>query len=184
MRTKYIILTVLSSLVFASAIISIFDETNGLKTKKTCISISAQAKILSHVYHICRKRYAYFATEGIFFRRELFHAWLCLRRRWVRSLRRQHPKREQRQLVTHQNVWWRLTLYRGIRAANSFLTEIAISGLLMLWTRRTISELMKQLKYFLTRPECCAHTTFELARRYGDIAMPLEVLTEEEANNW
>ncbi len=34
----------------------------------------------------------------------------------------------------------------------------------------------------LTRPECCAHTTFELARRYGDIAMPLEVLTEEEAN--
>ena len=27
-----------------------------------------------------------------------------------------------------------------------------------------------------------AHYFFELARRYGDIAMPLEVLTEEEAN--
>lgn len=42
---------------------------------------------------------------------------------------------------------------------------------------------MKQLKYFPYEARVLrAHYFFELARRYGDIAMPLEVLTEEEAN--
>ena len=49
--------------------------------------------------------------------------------------------------------------------------------------RRTIYKLDEAAEIFPYEARVLrAHYFFELARRYGDIAMPLEVLTEEEAN--
>ena len=51
MRTKYIILTVLSSLSLASCNYLDFDETNGLKTKEDMYKYFGTSKdMLSHVY--------------------------------------------------------------------------------------------------------------------------------------
>ena len=67
MRTKYIILTVLSSLSLASCNYLDFDETNGLKTKEDMYKYFGTSKdMLSHVYSYMPQGYAYFATEGIF----------------------------------------------------------------------------------------------------------------------
>ena len=83
-------------------------------------------------------------------------------------------------IKTYDDAW---TLYRGIRAANSFLTEIAQVDFSRYEHDGQYQNWMKQLKYFPYEARVLrAHYFFELARRYGDIAMPLEVLTEEEAN--
>ncbi len=51
MRTKYILLTILSSLVFASCNYLDFDETNNLKTKEDMYKYFGTSKsMLTHVY--------------------------------------------------------------------------------------------------------------------------------------
>ena len=83
-------------------------------------------------------------------------------------------------IKTYDDSW---TLYRGIRAANSFIAEIAQVDFTRYEHDGQYTNWMKQLKYFPYEARVLrAHYFFELARRYGDIAMPLEVLTEEEAN--
>lgn len=50
MRTKYILLTILSSLVFASCNYLDFDETNNLKTKEDMYKYFGTSKsMLTHV---------------------------------------------------------------------------------------------------------------------------------------
>ena len=53
MRTKYILLTILSSLVFASCNYLDFDETNNLKTKEDMYKYFGTSKsMLTHVYSV------------------------------------------------------------------------------------------------------------------------------------
>lgn len=83
------------------------------------------------------------------------------------------------------NTWddsW--TLYNGIRAANAFIVDFESVDLSRFFTQGgTYQNQMKLMQYFPYEARVLrAYYFFELARRYGDIAMPLEVLTVEQAN--
>ena len=75
MRTKYILLTILSSLVFASCNYLDFDETNNLKTKEDMYKYFGTSKsMLTHVYSYMPQGYQ---LRRNFHRRQIFHARLC-----------------------------------------------------------------------------------------------------------
>lgn len=75
------------------------------------------------------------------------------------------------------------SLYYGIRAANSFIEEVAKVDLSRYEHDGSYSNWMKKLAFFPYEARVLrAHYFFELARRYGDIAMPLSVLDAEQAN--
>lgn len=74
-------------------------------------------------------------------------------------------------------------LYNGIRAANEFIESIANADFSRFQYESQYVNWEKQLKFFPYEARVLrAFYFFELARRYGDIAMPLERLTTEEAN--
>ncbi len=77
---------------------------------------------------------------------------------------------------------WR-AFYTGIRAANSFIVEIETVDFSRYKYDQGYSLMMKKLPYYIYQARLLrAYYFFELARRYGDIPMPLKVLTAEEAN--
>lgn len=81
---------------------------------------------------------------------------------------------------TFDDAW---NLYYGIRAANSFLVELEDVDLSRYYTNAQYKNWLKRLEsYHYEARVLRANYFFELARRYGDIAMPTEVLTVEEAN--
>ena len=92
-------------------------------------------------------------------------------------------------LSTVDDKW---TLYYGIRSANEFLShwEVNEAGeleatfdLSMYKYESKYSKWLDHLKYYPYQARVLrAYFFFELARRYGDIAMPLTMLTAEEAN--
>lgn len=76
------------------------------------------------------------------------------------------------------------SLYKGIRAANSFIAEVATVDLSRYEHNASYENWMKKLSFFPYEARLLrANYFFELARRYGDIAMPLEVLDAEQANS-
>lgn len=79
MRTKYILLTILSSLVFASCNYLDFDETNNLKTKEDMYKYFGTSKsMLTHVYSYMPQGYQLICDlRRNFHRRQIFHARLC-----------------------------------------------------------------------------------------------------------
>ena len=184
MRTKYIILTLLSSLVFASCNYLDFDETNNLKTKEDMYKYFDTSKsMLTYVYSFMPQGCQWFATSGNFTPDELamrdcasddgeFGA--------VAANIQNTNNGNWSAIKTFDDSW---SLYKGIRAANSFIAEIAQVDFTRYEHNAQYTNWMKQLKYFPYEARVLrAHYFFELARRYGDIAMPLEVLNEEEAN--
>lgn len=75
------------------------------------------------------------------------------------------------------------SLYKGIRAANSFIAEVADVDLSRYEHDAQYQNWIRKLAYFPYEARVLrAHYFFELARRYGDIAMPLTVLSADEAN--
>ena len=75
------------------------------------------------------------------------------------------------------------SLYYGIRAANSFIEEVAKVDLSRYQHNASFDNWMKKMEFFPYEARVLrANYFFELARRYGDIAMPLEVLDAAEAN--
>lgn len=88
------------------------------------------------------------------------------------------------------NTWSPVTLldskwdlYKGIRAANSFIDEVAKVDFSRFENNLSYQEWMSQLSFFPYEARLLrAYYFFELAKRYGDIAMPLKVLTAQEAN--
>lgn len=68
-------------------------------------------------------------------------------------------------------------LYEGIRAANSFLKQLETVDFSRFEYNSSYKNEMEQLKTFGPQARILRATYFfELARRYGDIAMPLEVI--------
>lgn len=184
MRTKYFILTILSSLAFVSCNYLDFDETNGLKTKEDMYKYFGTTKqMLTHVYTFMPQGFKAFNPGSSFSTDELamldcasddgeFGA--------VAAGIQNMNNGGWSAIKTYDTAW---NLYYGIRAANSFLTEIAKVDFTRYEHDGQYTNWMKQLKYFPYEARVLrAYYFFELARRYGDIAMPLEVLTEEEAN--
>lgn len=75
------------------------------------------------------------------------------------------------------------SLYKGIRAANSFIEEVAGVELSRYEHNASYENWMKKMAFFPYEARVLrANYFFELARRYGDIAMPLEVLDAHQAN--
>lgn len=185
MRTKYILLTILSSLVFASCNYLDFDETNNLKTKEDMYKYFGTSKsMLTHVYSYMPQGYQLFATSGGIFTEDRYSMRDCASDDGEFGAYADNIQNTNNgnwsPIKTYDDSW---TLYRGIRAANSFITEIAQVDFTRYEHDGQYTNWMKQLKYFPYEARVLrAHYFFELARRYGDIAMPLEVLTEEEAN--
>lgn len=84
-------------------------------------------------------------------------------------------------LQTVDNNW---NLYYGIRAANEFLVSVQDVDLSRYQHDHRYKNWMRKLQIFPLEARILRATFFfELARRYGDIAMPLTMLTTEEANN-
>lgn len=75
-------------------------------------------------------------------------------------------------------------LYKGVRAANEFIESIKNADFSR-FEHNTNYELWKsQLSYFPYEARVLrAYYFFELARRYGDIPMPVTMLSSEEANS-
>ena len=81
---------------------------------------------------------------------------------------------------TYDDAW---SLYNGIRAANGFITNFETVDLSRFSSLANYENQMKQMQYYPYEARVLrAYYFFELARRYGNIAMPLEVLTVEQAN--
>ena len=81
---------------------------------------------------------------------------------------------------TVDDAW---NLYMGIRAANSFIAEIGDVDLTRYRHDPKYENWMKKMQYFQYEARLLrANYFFELARRYGDIAMPLSVLDVSQAN--
>lgn len=75
------------------------------------------------------------------------------------------------------------TMYSGIRSANEFLESIQTVDLSMYQYDTKYQRWLEHLKYYPYQAKVLrAYYFFELARRYGDIPMPLTMLTAEEAN--
>ena len=75
------------------------------------------------------------------------------------------------------------SLYYGIRSANEFLESIETVDLSMYQYDTKYQRWLEHLAYYPYEARVLrAYYFFELARRYGDIAMPLTMLTAEEAN--
>ncbi len=82
-----------------------------------------------------------------------------------------------------QTVDTKWDLYYGIRAANEFLESIETVDLSMYKYDGSYQRWMEHLQYYPYQARVLrAYYFFELARRYGDIAMPMKMLTAEEAN--
>ena len=142
MRTKYILLTILSSLVFASCNYLDFDETNNLKTKEDMYKYFGTSKsMLTHVYSYMPQGYRLFATSGGIFTEDIYSMRDCASDDGEFGAYADNIQNTNNgnwsPIKTYDDSW---TLYRGIRAANSFIAEIAQVD-------------------FLMKPECCGHTT-------------------------
>ncbi|MCH5329773.1 MAG: RagB/SusD family nutrient uptake outer membrane protein [Alistipes sp.] len=83
------------------------------------------------------------------------------------------------------NTWddaW--SLYEGIRYANMFLADFDSVDISQNYPNGGYEKDMAQMQYYPYEARVLrAYYFFELARRYGDIAMPLKVLTKDEANS-
>ena len=74
-------------------------------------------------------------------------------------------------------------LYNGVRAANEFIESIGQADFSRFENEPQYENWKKQLEFFPYEARVLrAFYFFELARRYGDIAMPMKMLTPDEAN--
>ena len=84
-------------------------------------------------------------------------------------------------LNTVDDKWSKM--YAGIRSANEFLESIKTVDLSMYQYDTKYQFWLEHLAYYPYQARVLrAYYFFELARRYGDIPMPLTMLTAEEAN--
>ena len=75
------------------------------------------------------------------------------------------------------------SLYAGIRSANEFLESIETADISMYKYDTKYQRYLEHMQYYPYEARVLrAYYFFELARRYGDIPMPLTMLTAEEAN--
>ena len=165
----------LASVVLVSCNFLDFDETNGLKTKEDMYRyFNSVEQMLTHVYSYmprdlgtlsgamrdCGCDDAEYGNKGAAVQHFNNGTWSSVN--------------------TVDDAW---SLYYGIRAANSFIEEVAKVDLSRYEHDSKYNNWMKKLAFFPYEARVLrAHYFFELARRYGDIAMPLQVLDVEGAN--
>lgn len=185
MRTKiYHITSILILMILASCDFLDFDETSGLKTKEDMYKyFDTTESMLTHIYSFMPQGYAHFATTGKFTANQLamrdcasddgeFGAEAAN----IQNVNNGNWS----SIKTFDDGW---NLYEGIRAANNFIKEIAEVDFSRYVHDGNYNNWMKKLQYFEYEAKVLrSYYFFELARRYGDIAMPLQALNKEEAN--
>ena len=178
MRTKDIIITLLSPLLFASCNYLDFDETSGSKTKEYMYKyFDSTESMLTNVYSYMPQGYPFGSDNAAAMRDcasddgEFGEISTDIQ---ITNNGNWSP------IKTYDSSWG---LYYGIRAANNFLVEIASVDFSRFEQDPKYKDWMKKLKFFPYEARVLrAYYFFELARRYGDIPMPLKALTNEEAN--
>lgn len=175
MRLKNIILIGSALLLCSSCSYLDFDETNNLYTQEDIYKYFDRTKqMLTNVYSYmpqdfgviagamrdCASDDAVFGATGGLVQSFTNGNWSALN--------------------TIDTQW---NLYNGIRAANEFLESIEKTDFTRFEHNGDYQNWVKQLKFFPYEARILrAQYFFELARRYGDIAMPKTMLTQEEAN--
>lgn len=161
-----------------------FDETNGLRTKEDMYKyFNTTESMLTHVYSFMPQGYAFFAATGNFTVDQLAMRDVAsddgefgAKAANIQNVNNGNWSH----LHTFDDAWY---LYEGIRAANNFIEQIAKVDFSRYKHDANYNNWMKKLRYFPYEARVLrAYYFFELARRYGDIAMPLKALTKEEAN--
>lgn len=179
MKTRNILLIVLSTCWLSSCNYLDFDETSDLKTKEEIYKyFRTVEQMLTTVYYYlpqdlgviggamrdCATDDAEYAATGASIQSFNNGSWSPIN--------------------TIDSQWgssW--SLYWGIRAANGFIADVENVDLSRFENDINYQQMMTKLKYFPYEARLLrAYFFFELARRYGDIAMPLTVLTTGEAN--
>jgi SusD family. len=176
MKLKHILTVCVPAIIFCSCNYLDFDETSGLNTKEDIYRYFNKTKqMLTNVYTYipqdfgtidgamrdCACDDAEFGATGGSIQDMTNGNWSALK-----------PRDDQ----------W--TLYEGIRASNEFLESMEKVDFSRYEYTDKYQTWMEQLAYFPYEARVLrAYYFFELARRYGDIAMPLKVLTPEEANS-
>ena len=153
-----------------------FDETNGLRSFDNVYSYFDETKqMLTHVYSYipqdfgtiggamrdCASDDAEFGDTGGSVQYMNNGSWSALN--------------------TVDDAW---TLYYGIRAANEFLQSFATTDFSRFEKDPEYQNWVDQMQYFTYEARILrSFFFFELAKRYGDIAMPVEKLDIEQANS-
>lgn len=176
MKIKYGFLWLLMTTLIASCNYLDFDETSGLTTHDDIYRYFGNTQqMLTNVYSFmpqdfgaiggamrdCATDDAEFGNTGALVQSFTNGKWSSIQ--------------------TIDNMW---RLYYGIRAANEFISSVADVDLSRYQYNTSYKNWIRQLACFPYEARVLrAFYFFELARRYGDIAMPLEMLTPDGANS-
>ncbi|MFV0325676.1 MAG: RagB/SusD family nutrient uptake outer membrane protein [Bacteroides xylanisolvens] len=176
MKLRYIILPLVTVLVCSSCNYLDFDETNGLNTKEYIYNYFNKTKqMLTNVYSYMPQDFG--AIDGAMRDCGSDDAEYAATGATIQYFNNGNWS----ELKTVDDCW---SLYKGIRAANEFITSVAEVDLSRYQYDPSFQNNSKQLKLFPYEARVLrAFYYFELARRYGDIPMPQNVMTPEEANN-
>lgn len=162
-------------LLFSSCGYLDFDETNGRFTREDMYAYFQKAKqMLTNVYSYMPQGFSPIgnamrdcATDDAQFADLSASVQLFNNGNWSA-------------LQTVDTQWG---LYRGIRAANEFIESISLADFSRFEHNTSYEQWKSQLAFFPYEARVLrAYYFFELARRYGDIAMPLKMLSTDEAN--
>ena len=182
MKIRNIIMAGVCSLAMASCSFLDFDETSGANSKEAMYAEFGKVKqMLTNVYSYM-PQYSGFAFGGAALDNLAMRDSASDDAEFgTTSATIQNVNNGNWSAVnTFDDAW---TLYSGIRAANSFIEEVKNVDLSSFFTKDGYVNNMRQLELFPYEARVLrAYYFFELARRYGDIAMPLTMLTPKEAN--
>lgn len=185
MRSKYIFFSILASLSLASCNYLDYDETNNQLMKEDIYKYFAGTKrMLTQVYSYMPQGYEPFSTLNGYSTEDLAMRDCASDdgEFGTTSATVQYVNNGNWSAIRTYDTAWEL--YEGIRVANGFIADVANVDLSRYEHDGNYDNWMRQLQYFSYEARVLrAYYFFELARRYGDIAMPLTVLTENEANS-
>ena len=181
MKIRNIIIAGACSLSMLSCSFLNFDETNGLQTEENMYEIFNNVTgMLTNVYS-SMPQYAGFTSatmDGLAMRDcASDDAEYGITNATVQNVNNGTWSATN----TYDDSW---TLYSGVRAANDFIAHINDVDLSRFSSLAGYENEMKRMQYYEYEARVLrAFYFFELARRYGDIAMPLTVLSIDEANS-
>lgn len=175
MKIKHGILLLLATMSFSSCNYLDFDETSGLTTQEDIYKyFNTAQQMLTNVYSYMPQDFGVLggamrdcACDDAEFGNTGATVQYFNNGRWSA-------------VQTVDNMW---SLYHGVRAANEFIASVANVDLTRYQYDTNYKNWMRKLACFPHEARVLrAVYFFELARRYGDIAMPLQMLTPAEAN--
>ena len=181
MKMRNIIMAGICSLAMVSCNYLDFDETNKAQNKEDMFAVFTNVKqMLTNVYSYMPE-YDGFRTAATIDNLAMRDAASDDVEFGTTSATVQNVNNGNWSAVnTYDDAW---TLYGGVRAANEFIVEVENVDISDTFINTNYKQQLEQLGYYPYEARVLrAYYFFELARRYGDIAMPTKVLSIDEAN--